>query len=93
MSLKAVAQETLKILQVGKLTTASGMEIDFSQEQQAAVTGTVLYTPEQLAQLLSSERAPKTTKLPTIEVTNETTQVAAHRLVRNENCQDLCLCS
>lgn len=90
MSLKAVAQETLKIIRSGKLITAAGVAIDFSAEQQAAEAGTILYTPQQLAQLIQSSSLTKSYSTA-VEVTDETTQVAAHRLVHQEGCKDLVL--
>ncbi len=43
MSLKDVAQETLKIVREGKFINSLGKVIDFSEEQQAAEAGTLLY--------------------------------------------------
>ena len=89
MSLKDVARETLKIIQEG-FVNSSGKVINFTLEQQAAEAGTILYPPEQLSQLLAKSRSGNVNK-PVIEVTDETTQVAAHRLVTIENCSDLVL--
>ncbi len=91
MSLKAVAQETLKIVESGKLITSTGVAIDFSVEQQTAETGTALYTPQQLAELLERSPSPVQNRSTVIEVTNETTQVAAHRIVHQSGCKDLVL--
>lgn len=92
MSLKGIAKETLSILEEGKFTTPSGQVVDFSIEQQAAEKGTKLYNPNnvnELLQLLQPEADG--TRNPVIEVTDETTQVAAHRLVHDEGCSDLVL--
>ena len=89
MSLKDVARETLEIIQEG-FVNSSGKVINFTLEQQAAEAGTILYTPEQLSQLLAKSGLGNVNK-PVIEVTDETTQVAAHRLVTIENCSDLVL--
>lgn len=43
MSLKDIAQETLKILEEGKFINSLGKVVDFSIEQKAAVEGTKLY--------------------------------------------------
>lgn len=89
MSLKDIAQETLKIIQEG-FVNSSGKVIDFALEQKAAEAGTILYTPEQLSQLLAKS-VFQSNNQPIIEVTEETTQTAAHRLVTTENCSDLVL--
>ena len=90
MSLKDVAQETLTIVREGKFINSLGKVIDFSEEQQAAEAGTLLYTPEQVSQLLQKP-VSKDNHNAIVEVTDETTQVAAHRLVTLEECSDLVL--
>ncbi len=93
MSLKNTAQETLDILKAGQYINSNGLTTEFLAAQQMAVKKTVLYTPEQLYLLLEREVAIRSEQLPQIEVTAETTQVAAHRLVRSEGCSDLVLLS
>ncbi len=93
MSLKNTAQETLSILAQGKYTNSSGEIVEFLAAQEMAVKRTVLYTPQQSYELLEKQVSAKSTHQPKIEVTNETTQVAAHRLVRLEGCTDLVLLS
>lgn len=93
MSLKNTAQETLNILKAGKYTNSSGTTVEFLAAQQSAVKKTVLYTPEQSYALLEQSATSTSDRLPTIEVTAETTQAAAHRLVRSEGCKDLVLLS
>jgi uncharacterized protein (TIGR02452 family) len=93
MSLKNTAQETLSILEVGKYTNQSGQTIEFLAAQKMAVEKTVLYTPEQSYALLEKRFSSPSKQQPKIEVTNETTQVAANRLVRTEGCKDLLLLS
>ena len=90
MSLKAIAKETLRILNEGKYISPSGKTIEFLAKQRAAVNGTILYSPEQGYNLLTKENLYDEVEL-VIEVTNETTQVAANRLVQNEGCLDLVL--
>lgn len=90
MNLKDVAQETLEIIESGKLPTKLGTSIDFAPEQANAVNGTRLYTPEQLQTLLHSEASKQSSKL-VIEVTDETTQIAAHRLTQLDGINDLVL--
>ncbi len=90
MSLKNTAKETLAILQAGQYINSLGKIVDLATKQKAAQTNTRLYTPEELEDL--SDRLTLNTKNElTIEVTPETTQVAAHRLVTQENCSDLVL--
>ncbi len=93
MSLKNTAQETLSILEVGKYTNQSGQTIEFLAAQKMAVEKTVLYTPEQSYALLEKRFSSPSKQQPKIEVTNETTQVAANRLVRTDGCKDLVLLS
>jgi uncharacterized protein (TIGR02452 family) len=93
MSLKNTAKETLEILEAGKYINRAGQTIEFLAAQQMAVKKTVLYTPEQSAQLLAKDGSGTSNSPPQIEVTSETTQVAANRLVRVEGCDDLVLLS
>jgi uncharacterized protein (TIGR02452 family) len=90
MLLQEIAQETLKILDAGFYVSQSGNIVDLRLEQEAAVTGTRLYTPAQTNELLSS-LDPCEEMQTVVEVTEETTQVAAYRLVREEGCSDLVL--
>jgi len=90
MPLKNVAKETLTILKNGGYVTDSGTSVEFVSEQKAAVDGTRLYTPEQLQSLIAKQNICGETDL-VIEVTDETTQVAAHRLVQIAGCNDLLL--
>jgi len=90
MSLKNIAKETLHILDEGKYVTPSGKTVELFAQQQAAVNGTTLYTPEQAHHLLTKQNLLHGAK-PIIDVTDETTQIAANRLVQNEGCSDLVL--
>ncbi|MEM7553427.1 MAG: TIGR02452 family protein [Cyanobacteria bacterium P01_A01_bin.84] len=102
MSLKGIAQETLQILEKGEYISSSGKRVEFLTQQRAAVEGTTLYTPEQGYALLEQSIEPpieqQAEQINTdsqaqlqIEVTDETTQVAARRLVQIEGCTDLVL--
>jgi uncharacterized protein (TIGR02452 family) len=93
MSLKNTARETLEILKAGKYTNKSGKVVEFLAAQQMAVKKTVLYTPQQSDALLATPVAGTSDRQPAIEVTAETTQVAAQRLVQIEGCHDLVLLS
>lgn len=89
MSLKDIAQHTLSILDSRGYTTESGVRASFGAELDAAVAGSLLYTPEHLDTLLATVSTGSTP--PAITVTDETTQVAAHRLTSQENIDDLVL--
>ncbi|NLS92645.1 MAG: TIGR02452 family protein [Planctomycetaceae bacterium] len=74
-----IAKETLAILEAGVYTPKGGKPVSIRSAQKACEKGTVLYTPEALAQLSPSERNGEATRF---EVTNETTLAAARRLVQ-----------
>jgi uncharacterized protein (TIGR02452 family) len=90
MSLKGIAKETLDILERGEFISPSGQVINFAIEQKIAEDGTKLYRPEDVDRLMLDTSDCKRAKY-SIEVSDETTQVAAHRLVTIEGCQDLVL--
>jgi uncharacterized protein (TIGR02452 family) len=81
MSLTGLAKETLQILETGEFVSANGDVINFSVEQKLAEKNTKLYRPEEVADLLNKKIPSDRQSLPIVEVTEETTQVAAHRLV------------
>lgn len=90
MSLKSVAQETLSILEKGAYVTKDRKVVNFHVEQKMAEDGTKLYQPEEVESLLKNASCNGENNC-LIEVTDETTQVAAYRLVNQENCQNLVL--
>lgn len=87
MSLKGTADETLALLEAGHFTAPDGRRVELHAEQAQAVQGTRLYTPEQGNALLASRSASEGGR-PRIEVTAETTQIAARRLVLDEGVDD-----
>jgi uncharacterized protein (TIGR02452 family) len=91
MSLTGIAKETLQILETGEFISANGDLSNFSAEQKLAEKNTRLYRPAEVADLLDQKIHSDRQSSPTIEVTEETTQVAAHRLVTSEGCRDLVL--
>jgi uncharacterized protein (TIGR02452 family) len=91
MSLKEIANKTLQILEQGQYTAPSGKIVEFSEKLHAAVAGTILYTPKQALNLLETPNDDNHALQTTIQVTNETTQMAARRLVQDEKCDDLVL--
>lgn len=90
MTLEEIAQETLQIIKDGKYQSPAGKTIEFLAQQYAAVNGTVLYTPQHVQQLLTKSGGGVGSP-PRIEVTDETTQVAAHRLAHKEGLRDVAL--
>jgi hypothetical protein len=92
-ALKEVAKETIAILERGEFIGACGTLVQFGVEQKQAEEGTKLYTPIDVDRLIysTSGEEQQQASFCAIEVTDETTQVAAHRLVAVEGCQDLVL--
>ena len=88
MSLKETATETLQILEAGYFIAPDGRRVDIQPALGESVEKTRLYTPEQASSALESLN-PKPSQLPAIEVTHETTQIAARRLVESESVADL----
>lgn len=90
MSLKDVASQTLQILEAGYIVTPDGERLSLQPALSQAIEGTRLYTPEEAAQALE-DLVDGSGRAPIIQVTDETTQVAARRLVVNEAIADLVL--
>ncbi len=90
MSLKEAATQTLQILAAGYFIAPDGRRVDIQPALSEAVEKTRLYTPEQVSAVLESLN-PSSSQLATIEVTDETTQIAARRLVESEAVTDLVL--
>lgn len=98
MNNKTLARQALSISQTGKLPLPDGGFLDFSAAQQAAQRGTVLYRPDELARwretLRQSEngfRRSPNRRAAQIEVTPESTQQAAYRLLVKEGLGDVVL--
>jgi uncharacterized protein (TIGR02452 family) len=90
MSLTGIAKETLQILEKGEFISKHGNIINFAIEQKLAEKNTKLYRPKEVENLLQNTPCDNKQSL-SIEVTDETTQIAAHRLVKSEGCHDLVL--
>lgn len=74
-----IAKETIAICNTQKYTSVNGTEVDLSDLLDKALEGTVLYKVD--------SELPDTDWYfanPKIEVTNETTTAAAHRLISND---------
>ena len=93
MSLVAIALETLELLERGTWTDPSGAHHDLRAAQAAAVAHTRSYDPAELAAFAASPTAAGAAHASgaatRIEVTAETTQVAAHRLAVREGVEDV----
>ncbi len=86
MSLTGVAKETVSIVARGSYESASGSAVDLRTAIARAVTGTLLYRPEDLASLVArrSKARSGAVAVTRIEVTTETTAQAARRLAEQE---------
>ena len=98
MNNKTLARQALSISQTGKLPLPDGGFLDFSAAQQAAQRGTVLYRPDELARWRETLRQPENgfrrslnRRAAQIEVTPESTQQAAYRLIVKEGVGDVVL--
>jgi len=98
-----VAQEVLDLVQKGEYVNAS-QKVFFKKEQMEAMLNTVLHTPEDCksaVELISStvtinanyhvQTSTLKNRQTKIFVTDETTQVAAHRLIMKEGITNLVL--
>ena len=76
MGLTGIATETLRIIEDGGYVAPSGQRISLREQIDRAVTGTVLYRPEEVVAL----PLPRAAGRARVEVTAETTGAAARRL-------------
>jgi uncharacterized protein (TIGR02452 family) len=90
MSLKETATQTLQILNDGYFIAPDGRRVDIEPALTNAIEGTKLYTPERGAAALQGLNAAPSPRL-SLEVTDETTQITARRLVEAESVTDLVL--
>ncbi len=89
MSLKGVAKQTLTILHQGWYTAPSGERRQLAAWQTAAEEGTCLHRPDELDALLRPQGSGGGP--PRCQVSAETTQQAARRLVLDLGVEDLAL--
>ncbi|MFO0979010.1 MAG: DUF2263 domain-containing protein [Planctomycetaceae bacterium] len=87
MSLKGTASQTLQILDAGYFLTPDGRRIDIEAALKAATEGTKLYTPSH-ASAVFEKLAQRPARRAKVEVTDETTQVAARRVVVRQRRDD-----
>lgn len=88
MSLKELAEQTLRLVDRGTYVTADGREVPIGDAVRAARDGARLYTPEGVRALVEAQRAAD--GATSIEVTPEGTVGAALRLVR-EGAREVCI--
>lgn len=81
MSLKEIAQETVRVVEQGEYVAPSGRTVSLREEVARAVRGTVLCRPGSFERL---ELPVRSGGAPRIEVTPEKTGEAARRLVERE---------
>lgn len=81
MSLAGAAKETLAAIERGAYPAPSGAQVVLRESIDAAIAGTVLYTPEALDRLAPDGRGASSAR---IEVTGETTAEAGSRLAQTE---------
>src|ERR1051326_4870026 len=82
MSLAGVGKETVEIVKAGVYLAPSGQEVSIASAVARAVSGTILYRPDELERLLAARTSGS--GAPQMEVTQETTADAARRLVLDE---------
>ncbi|MBN9386863.1 MAG: TIGR02452 family protein [Chloroflexi bacterium] len=81
MNLVEVAQETLAITRQGEYLSKNGIHIHIAPDIGESIAGTRLYTPEHLAGLLGTRQEKSgVSGPPAVEITPETTAIAARRL-------------
>jgi uncharacterized protein (TIGR02452 family) len=77
---RAIAEETVAVLERGSYVAPSGQVVDLTGRLARAVESTRLYRPDDLADLLRELPETPGEQETRIEVTGETTLAAAHRL-------------
>jgi uncharacterized protein (TIGR02452 family) len=89
---KAIAEETLKIIEQGYFLTQEGVRIDIKNQQWFAEQHTVVYTPKMTEQLIQERRSqPLTDQTTQIKVINDTTLNATRQLIKAGHEDVLCL--
>jgi uncharacterized protein (TIGR02452 family) len=83
MSLKGIAQETVKIVERGEYVAPSGQPVSLQAAVESAMKGTVLYRPGDFPRLRQPEPLVGAGR-PRLDVTSEKTGEACRRLVEDE---------
>ncbi|CQR55704.1 TIGR02452 family protein [Paenibacillus riograndensis] len=91
----SIARETLDILEKGNYTGPAGRMVDIAGDVNACISGTRLYAPDELPQLITAARSrmgEASGRRAELAVTGESTLEAAYRLVVKEGkVQTVCL--
>jgi uncharacterized protein (TIGR02452 family) len=93
MSLKGVAKQTLEIIERGGYENERGEWVELGPAIAAAVEGTEVFTPDRLRRMLARRPDDVVASVvgPEITVTDESTQIAARRLVEEHRLERLVL--
>lgn len=93
MSLKGVAKQTLEIIERGGYEAPNGAWVELGSAIAAAVAGTEAFTPDRLRRMLAHrpDDADPAAGACAIEVTDESTQEAARRLVEAQRLERVVL--
>ena len=78
MDRKAIAADTLRVINTGRYVAPSGREVTVADAIDAAVKGSRCYSPEEAARLVTA--LPVTQGTASVTVTDESTGAAARRL-------------
>jgi uncharacterized protein (TIGR02452 family) len=84
IELARVARRTIEVVEAGAYVAPSGRAVSLRAEIDAAVAGTMLYTPADLETLVGASPGSASGGAPRVEVTGETTAQAGRRLVQEE---------
>jgi len=91
VGIKEITAETLAILESGRYTTPAGRVMNVGPAITAAAAATRSYAPEELRALRRTRPSDPSASRPWVEVTDETTQAAAARLLLEDRLPELVL--
>jgi uncharacterized protein (TIGR02452 family) len=87
-----IGKQTVEIAERGWYAAPGGNRVEIAQAMSRCLQDTTLHRPEELDELLQQTKPPAVAHTTKFEIANETTLVAAHRLVVVRGCeQTLCL--
>jgi uncharacterized protein (TIGR02452 family) len=88
---KAIAEDTLKLIEKGFYTNNNGQSIKIAETIDKAIFNTKLYSPAELNELIIKPNGFENNKKTSYEVCNETTLNAARKLIEKGYKNVLCL--
>ena len=88
---KKIAQDTLKIIEIGYFQTPNGERINIAELQRKAELGTKVYCPEASDEILRTGHYQQVEDTTEIQVTNQTTLDAVRFLIKQGYEDVLCL--